>query len=74
FDKKQRKLLVTLAVIKETPSIIEVDTNIDMKETNEEPTETIPTTTATTNELAESIAKPANITSLSIPFDYKQGL
>ncbi|CAF2404083.1 unnamed protein product [Rotaria sp. Silwood2] len=72
FDKKQRKLLVTLAVIKETPSIMEVNTNVDMEETNEEPTETIPT--ITTNESTSSVEKPANITYSPIPFEYKQGL
>lgn len=39
FDKKQRKLLVTLAVIKEVPSIIEMDSNVEMEEKNDEKVE-----------------------------------
>ncbi len=75
FDKKQRKLLIRLAVIKETPPIIEIDTNIDMEETNEETAEILPTTaTTTTNELEPSSEKPSNITYSAIPFEYKQGL
>jgi hypothetical protein len=72
FDKKQRKLIVTLAVIKETPSIIEIDSNVNMEEeTNEESTEIVP---STTDESMLSIEKPSNITYSPIPFDYKQGL
>jgi hypothetical protein len=70
FDKKQRKLLVTLAVIKEIPSIIEIDTNVDMEET----TEIIPITTTTTEESVPLVEKPLNMTYSSIPFEYKQGL
>ncbi|CAF1225440.1 unnamed protein product [Rotaria sordida] len=73
FDKKQRKLIVTLVVIKETPLIIDVNTNIDMEDSNEESTEIIPT--ITTNESVTSIEKlPTNITYSSIPFEYKQGV
>jgi hypothetical protein len=75
FDKKQRKLLVTLAVIKETPSIIEIDTNVDMEEEMNEETETvIPTTTTTTQESVPLVEKPSNITYSSMAFEYKQGL
>ncbi len=69
FDKKQRKLLVTLAVIKETPTSIEIDTDITTDETNDEPTDIIPT-----NELVSSVEKSSNITYSFIPFEYKQGL
>ncbi|CAF3440212.1 unnamed protein product [Rotaria socialis] len=76
FDKKQRKLLVTLAVIKETPSIIQMDTNVDMDEKNEEAeasTEIVPTI-ETTNESVSSDEKASSITYTCIPFEYKQGL
>jgi hypothetical protein len=68
FDKKQRKLLVTLAVIKELPSIIEIEPNTDIEET----TEIIP---PTVDEPVPSIEKQtSNITYSPIPFEYKQGL
>lgn len=72
FDKKQRKLLITLAVIKETPTVIEIDSDAEMEATNEEPNEVIPMTTT-----EESVANddiPNNVTYSSIPFEYKQGL
>ncbi|CAF0932987.1 unnamed protein product [Adineta steineri] len=72
FDKKQRKLLVTLAVMKETPSIIEMNPNIPSEEANEEPITLAPT--ISTNESVESNEKPSNITYSPIPFEYKQGL
>jgi hypothetical protein len=72
FDKKQRKLLITLAVIKETPIMIEIDSNIDMDDdTNEAPGEIIPTTT---DEVVSTNETPANINYTAIPFEYKQGL
>jgi hypothetical protein len=71
FDKKQRKLLITLVVIKENPSIIEFDTNIDMEEINEESTDLIPTIT---NDTTPVIDKSSTITYSPVQFDYKQGL
>ncbi|CAF0842712.1 unnamed protein product [Adineta ricciae] len=71
FDKKQRKLLVVLAVIKEISTIIEMQTNTPPEETNEETAEVnspIPTA-----EPAAAIEKPANVVYTSIPFEYKQG-
>lgn len=69
FDKKQRKLLVTLAVIKENSAIIEIDTNVEM----EDSIEIIPTET-TEESVPSTIEQPSNITYSAIPFEYKQGL
>ena len=69
FDKKQRKLLVTLAVIKETPTIIKIDTDIEMEETNEEISPPV-----LTEEIRSKNEIPSNITYSPIAFDYKQGL
>ncbi|UJR20956.1 hypothetical protein I4U23_024063 [Adineta vaga] len=71
FDKKQRKLLVTLAVIKETPSMMEIQTDIPSEEINEESNEIY--SSIPTSESMSSIVKPENITYSSIPFEYKQG-
>jgi hypothetical protein len=72
FDKKQRKLVITLAVIKETPSIIEMDSNIDMDDTNEECEEVI--STATTEQAVPNNEKPLIVNYTPMPFEYKQGL
>ena len=69
FDKKQRKLLVTLAVIKETPTIIEIDSHVDMDDVNEDVAEVTPETTT-----EEPMETPSNVTYIAIPFEYKQGL
>lgn len=73
FDKKQRKLLITLAVIKETPTVIEIDSDVEMNETNEQLTEVIPTTTAM-DQSSTNEDKLTDVTYSSIPFEYKQGL
>ena len=72
FDKKQRRLVITLAVIRETPSIIEIDSNIDMDDTNEEFGEVI--STAITEQAVPTNEKPLIVDYTSIPFEYKQGL
>jgi dynein assembly factor 2 len=72
FDKKQRKLLITLAVIKETPTIIEIDSNIDMDDVNEEPGEII--LIPKIEEIVSTNEIPSNVTYTVIPFEYKQGL
>lgn len=70
FDKKQRKLLITLSVIKETPTVIEIDSDAEM----DEPSEPISTamipepTMMMTNPIADDV--PYSF----IPFEYKQGL
>ena len=72
FDKKQRKLLVTLAVIKETPTIIELEADRQIEQTmDESDNETTPTTN---HQIVPSLETPTVIDYTMIPFDYKQGL
>ena len=42
FDKKQRKLIVTLAVIQEAPVKIDLHEDVEMEQTTEEPVSTSP--------------------------------
>ena len=77
FDKKQRKLLVTLAVIREQPTMIKIHSDVDMEdEDEEEETENNKQEellSQTTNQ--ESEPSPMNnIVYTAIPFEYKQGL
>ena len=69
FDKKQRKLLITLAVIKEISTVIEIDSDLEM----DEPIEIIPTATIIEPTMMNNPI-PDNVTYSSIPFEYKQGL
>ena len=71
FDKKQRKLLVTLAVIKESPTMIELSSPVDMDQTLEETRETSPTTN---NQTVPSMDTSSAVSYSAIPFEYKQGL
>lgn len=86
FDKKQRKLLVTLAVIREQPTVIKIHSDVDMeeemneqdekKEEEEEsssPSSVSPSgiTTTASNEESDT---PMNTVYSVIPFEYKQGL
>ena len=71
FDKKQRKLLVTLAVIKEATTKVELHEDVDMEQTTEEPEPTSPTSS---HQIVPSIETPPVQTYSAIPFDYKQGL
>ena len=74
FDKKQRKLIVTLAVIKETPIIIPIEADVDMDDTIESGSTEITSPPTPTPETVTTIEKSSNITYTSIPFDFKQGL
>lgn len=76
FDKKQRKLIVTLAVIKETPSIIEIHSaDVEIEQTMEEETATpMETSPSTNNQIVPSVDSTSVINFNSIPFEYKQGL
>ena len=77
FDKKQRKLIVTLAVIKETPSIVEITSeDVQIEQTMEEENVTTPmeTSPSTNNQIVPSVDSTPVINVNSIPFEYKQGL
>jgi hypothetical protein len=70
FDKKQRRLLVTLVVIQETIQTISASTDIDMEPIDDETSHM----NSTTNNDQEQSIEPLPTRSFSaIPFDYKQG-
>ena len=71
FDKKHRKLIVTLAVLKETLTVIEPSSDIEMEQqTIEDIEQTSPTSNSQIVPSNEIIPMK---TYSPIPFDYKQG-